>query len=131
MHALVAARLGDTDLALRYLHAILDFDPDPNAAGGVRIANLGGIWQAIVMGLGGLDLIGDLPAIEPRLPPQWRSLAYRARMRGQMLSVNVRPAEVEVTLIEGNGIEVQIAGRRHSLASGESVRVTTREPAPA
>jgi trehalose/maltose hydrolase-like predicted phosphorylase len=107
----------------------MDFDPDPNVAGGVRIANLGGLWQAIVMGLGGLDLIGDLPAIEPRLPPQWRSLAYRARTRGRMLSVSVRPGEVEVTLVAGEEIEVRIAGRLQSLATGETVRVATREPA--
>ena len=51
MHALVAARLGDTDMALRYLHDIDDFDSDPTAAGGVRIAGVGGIWQAIVLGV--------------------------------------------------------------------------------
>ena len=49
MHALVAARLGDSELALRYLRetASLDLDPDPNTAGGVRIAGLGGMWQAV------------------------------------------------------------------------------------
>jgi hypothetical protein len=40
MHALVAARLGDAEMALRYLRATAatDLDLDPNSAGGVRIA---------------------------------------------------------------------------------------------
>jgi trehalose/maltose hydrolase-like predicted phosphorylase len=43
MHALVAARLGDADMALRYLRetAATDLDLDPSSAGGVRIAGSG------------------------------------------------------------------------------------------
>src|SRR6185437_6318329 len=46
MHALVAARLGDAEMALSYMRetASLDLDPDPNTAGGIRIAALGGLW---------------------------------------------------------------------------------------
>src|SRR5262249_19043212 len=52
MHALVAARLGDTAMALRYLRATAaaDLDPDPNTAGGVHIAGLGALWQAVILG---------------------------------------------------------------------------------
>ena len=44
MHALVAARLGHVDVALRYLRetATADLDFNPNSAGGVRIAGLDG-----------------------------------------------------------------------------------------
>ena len=53
MHALVAARLGDTDMALRHLHhaAMADLERDPNSAGGIRIAGLGGVWQAVGPGV--------------------------------------------------------------------------------
>jgi trehalose/maltose hydrolase-like predicted phosphorylase len=76
MHAQVAARLGDAEMALRYMRetAALDLDPDPNTAGGVRMAALGGLWQAAILGFAGLDLTGDTLGIEPRLPPQWRAL---------------------------------------------------------
>src|SRR5262249_46960026 len=52
MHALVAARLGDAEMAMRYLceTAAADLDLDPNSAGGVRIAGLGGLWQAVLLG---------------------------------------------------------------------------------
>ena len=50
IHALVAARLGETETALRFLRqaAAADLELDPNSAGGIRIAGLGGVWQAIV-----------------------------------------------------------------------------------
>ena len=43
IHALVAARLGDADIALRHLRqaAAADLEFDPNSAGGIRIAGLG------------------------------------------------------------------------------------------
>ena len=75
MHALVAARLGDAAMALHYLRATAasDLDFDPNSAGGVRIAGLGALWQAMIFGFAGLDLKGDVLGVDPRLPPQWRS----------------------------------------------------------
>ena len=75
MHALVAARLGDAAMALNYLRATAasDLDFDPNSAGGVRIAGLGALWQAVILGFAGFDLKGDMLGVDPRLPPQWRS----------------------------------------------------------
>jgi trehalose/maltose hydrolase-like predicted phosphorylase len=130
MHALVAARLGEVGAALEYLHDIAEFDPDPTSAGGVRIAGLGGIWQTVVMGFGGLDLTGDIPAIDPRLPPSWRGLAYRARWRGRLLSIHILPPTVEVRLMEGEPLEVRVAGVVQRLARDEAVSAGLRSAAP-
>jgi trehalose/maltose hydrolase-like predicted phosphorylase len=129
MHALVAARLGDTDMALRYLHDIVDFDPDPAAAGGVRIAGVGGIWQAIVMGFGGLDLSGDMLRIEPKLPAHLRSLSYQVRWRGRLFAIRIADGAVEATLAEGGPIDVRMAGATRRLAAGETVQASLRERA--
>ncbi|KQW84199.1 kojibiose phosphorylase [Brevundimonas sp. Root1279] len=120
MHALVAARLGDTDMALRYLHRISHFDADPTTAGGVRIAGLGGIWQAVVMGFGGLDLSGDTPAFNPRLPKEWSGLSYRAKWRGRTFEVAAGGEAVDVTLLEGAPVSVVIAGVVRALSPGET-----------
>jgi len=66
MHALVAARLGDAETSLRYLRetAATGLDLDPNSAGGVRIAGLGALWQAAILGFAGLDLRGDTLGID-------------------------------------------------------------------
>ena len=62
MHAVVSARLGKTDMALHFLReaATADLDTDPNSAGGVRIAGLGAVWQAVVLGFAGLELADDV-----------------------------------------------------------------------
>jgi trehalose/maltose hydrolase-like predicted phosphorylase len=125
MHALVAARLGDSELALRYLRetASLDLDPDPNTAGGVRIAALGGMWQAVILGFAGLDLRGDTPRIDPRLPAQWNSLSFRACWRGRHIAIWASNTTVKATLVEGDAMEMRIAGVARPLTPGETLEV--------
>jgi trehalose/maltose hydrolase-like predicted phosphorylase len=52
---------------------------------------LGGAWQAVVMGFGGLVLRGGEVAFEPRLPGAWRSLAFSVVRGGRLLEVRVLP----------------------------------------
>ncbi|HEY2050442.1 MAG TPA: HAD-IA family hydrolase [Caulobacteraceae bacterium] len=127
MHALVAARLGDAKLALDYLDQISRLDPDPNAAGGVRIAGLGAIWQAIVMGFGGADLSGDTLALNPKPPSRWRSLSYQLRYRGRLVAVHVEDGVVRATLLEGPPLDVRIAGAMHLLTANAPIEASLRQ----
>jgi len=126
IHALVAARLGETETALRLLRqtAAADLELDPNSAGGIRIAGLGGLWQAIVLGFGGLDLNGDTLGIDPKLPPQWRSLSFRLRWRGRSVAVRIVGKAVEATLVEGEGMEMRIGAAMRKLAPGATLEVS-------
>src|SRR5262249_11802225 len=126
MHALVAARLGDTEMALRYLRATAatDLDPDPNSAGGVHIAGLGALWQAVILGFAGLDLKGDTLGIDPRLPPQWPSLSFRVRWRGRSVAIRIAGGTVAASLAEGEGMEMRIGAATVNLAPGTSVEVS-------
>ena len=72
-HALVAARLGLLDEAARYLEQTASIDLGNtmgNAAGGVHAAALGSLWQAVVLGAGGVRPAPDAEdtvLLEPHL----------------------------------------------------------------
>jgi trehalose/maltose hydrolase-like predicted phosphorylase len=125
MHALVAARLGDPDLALRHLRQAADADLEfnPNSAGGIRIAGLGGVWQAAVLGFAGLDLSGDAIGINPRLPPHWRRMSFGVRWRGRSVRVHIAGTRVRVAISEGEPVGIRIAGGVHSLSTGAPLEV--------
>ena len=125
MHALVAARLGDAETALRYLReaAATDLDLDPNSAGGVRIAGLGGMWQAVVVGFAGLDLMGDTLNVEPRLPSQWRSLSFRVCWRGQSVMIRIAGRTVQATLANGEAIKMRIGAVVRKLKPGATLEL--------
>lgn len=126
MHALVAARLGDTEMGLRYLReaAALDLDLDPNSAGGVRIAGLGALWQAVMLGFAGLDLKGDTLAIDPKLPPQWRSLSFRVCWRGRSVAIRITGENVHAKLVKGEAMEMRIAATTRKLTTDGVLQVS-------
>ena len=97
IHALVAARLGDTALAERYFRQAAEIDLADNrgnSTGGIHVGALGGLWQAAVFGFAGLRLTENGPEHRPQLPANWRSLSMRFQWRGRSR---------ELTLPEGAG----------------------------
>jgi trehalose/maltose hydrolase-like predicted phosphorylase len=126
MHALVAARLGDTEMGLRYLQetADLDLDLDPNTAGGVRIAGLGALWQAVMLGFAGLDLKGDTLGIDPKLPPRWRSLSFRVCWRGRTVAIHIVGGTVQAMLVQGEAMEMRIGTAMRKLTAAATLQAS-------
>jgi trehalose/maltose hydrolase-like predicted phosphorylase len=107
VHALVAARLGDGTLARSYLRQAGEIDLAKNtghAASGVHMAALGGLWQATVFGMAGLQAREDGIALNPHLPPGWTELRCCVQWRGRRLrvKVNADPRRIEVE-VDGAG----------------------------
>ena len=129
MHALVAARLGDTELALRYFReaASVDLADTPaRSSGGVHIATLGGLWQVAVFGFGGLSLLDDAIALDPQLPPQWTKLGFRVQWRDRKLRVWIEREGnlLSATLEDGKPLTLVVAGEGHELVRGPTLRLT-------
>jgi trehalose/maltose hydrolase-like predicted phosphorylase len=125
MHALVAARLGHAEMALRYRRtAGTDLDLDPSSAGGVRIAGLGSLWQAVTRGFAGLDLMGDTLGIDPRLPRQWASLSFRVCWRGRSVAIRIAGKAVQATLMQGEAMEMRIGGGTWKLTASLPLQVS-------
>jgi kojibiose phosphorylase len=98
IHALVAARLNDLELAQRYFVQAAEIDLADNmgnAASGVHAAGLGGLWQAAVFGFGGLQFGPEGPILDPHLPANWRRLAVTVRWRGKTTALSGGQREVK------------------------------------
>jgi kojibiose phosphorylase len=107
LHALVAARLGDGALARNYLHQAAEIDLANNmgnAAGGVHIAALGGLWQAAVFGVAGVRLREDGIALDPHMLPGWTEMRCSLQWRQCVvrLTLAADPARIELK-VEGDG----------------------------
>ncbi len=116
IYGLVAARLGLTREALEYLRraGTIDLaDNMGNAAGGVHVAAMGGLWQQVVMGFGGARAKEDGLFLYPRLPSRWSSLEFSLAWRGCRLKVRVRRNRLMTVEVEGDagtGVPVGIYG---------------------
>lgn len=100
-HALAAARLGETDLARRYFtkaaNIDLDFTRGVTAAGGVHIAALGGMWQALAFGFGGMFVEANGLRFEPHVPDDWGELGFTIQWRGSTLRASASGTTADVS----------------------------------
>jgi trehalose/maltose hydrolase-like predicted phosphorylase len=100
-HALAAARRGDLESAQRYWERAanidLNYTQGVTAAGGVHSATLGGMWQALVFGFGGMYAGGDEPRFDPHVPQSWGTLRFRIGWRGRQLRVEANGTNATVS----------------------------------
>jgi trehalose/maltose hydrolase-like predicted phosphorylase len=90
--AALLARAGRADEALTMLGIALRLDLDDATgmtAGGLHLANLAGVWQAVLAGFGGVSVDRDAVHVEPHLPSAWSALHLRFRCLGRRLSLSI------------------------------------------
>ena len=123
--AIVAAEVGHLELAHDYAYEALLVDLrnlHHNTRDGLHMASMGGGWQTLVAGFGGLRDTDGL-AFAPQLPEGITRLQFRLRWGGLRLTVEIHPDEVTYTLRDD--------GAHHELTfrhEGEEVTVSTDEP---
>jgi trehalose/maltose hydrolase-like predicted phosphorylase len=128
MHGIVAARLGYSELALRFFRetAAIDLaDTHVAIAGGIHIAALGGIWQMAVFGFAGVSLHEDGIAIDPKLPAGWLTLKFGIQWHGRSLHIRIYQTEqcLEVMLDDGERMTITVSGTPYELCSDQPLRI--------
>ena len=129
IHALIAARLGNNELAQKYLKQASEIDLSNNmgnAAGGVHAAALGGLWQAIVFGFAGLKTRSDSLSFAPNLLSHWQRLAFPLQWRGRKLAVEIDLETMRVGVSGTQSFKLGIDGGSEITAEPEEEYVAKR-----
>jgi trehalose/maltose hydrolase-like predicted phosphorylase len=82
------------------------------------------MWQAVIFGFGGVDLMGDTLGFKPKLPRQWRSISFRVCWRGRVVAIRITGSTVHATLVQGEAMDIQIAEAMHRLTAGTILQVS-------
>ena len=124
IHALVAARLGAAELAQSYFHLAIDIDRQDsrgNESLGVHIATLAGIWQAAVLGAGGVQATTKGIRLDPHLPSAWTSLQFPLQWHGSHLVITLmRDPRAVVVSVTGSPVDLVLGALETQLAPGPS-----------
>jgi trehalose/maltose hydrolase-like predicted phosphorylase len=88
-----------------------------NAALGVHLAAAGGLWQAAVMGFGGVRSQADCLRIDPRLPDSWSRLQFPLAWRGTNIKLAADRSRLEIDLDSAAMVALG-DGRPRRLSSG-------------
>lgn len=94
IHAIIASNLNkSTEAYERFMQAVMvDLDDvRGNTNDGIHGASAGGIWQAVVLGFGGIQFTENGPVAKPQLPDGWTRLKFQLYWRGQWHKFDLRP----------------------------------------
>ncbi len=99
VHAALLARAGRAAEAMQALRLATRIDLDDltgTTAGGLHLATMGTVWQALVLGMAGIRPRDGVLWIDPRVPPELGTLEIRLRFRGSRVRVTIRDGSAEV-----------------------------------
>jgi len=94
VHAALLARAGRMSDALETLRMTARLDLDDltgTTAGGLHLATMGGLWQALVYGFAGVRPTRSCLLVDPHLPPSWQALEVPLHFHGARLRLRIEP----------------------------------------
>lgn len=106
-HCILANDVGDKEKAYDFFQKSCNIDMGPfmkSSDGGIHSASIGGIWQSVVFGFGGVRMLEGKLRIRPSLPDAWKKLKFTIMWHGQRLEVTITQNEVRVVNTTGTEI---------------------------
>ncbi len=123
VQSIIAAEIGETDLAYRYFMKTARMDLDDvngNVKDGVHAAAMAGTWLSLVYGFAGMrDFAGTL-SFQPNLPERWSGLSFTILWRGTPLHVAVGRRVTTYSLPRGGEVSFSHGGELISLSGSQS-----------
>lgn len=79
---------------------------------GIHSASMGGIWQNVVLGFGGLAITTKGISISPKLPKEWEELSYTFSYGGKKIKVHVFSEQIVLEKNEDSEIPLFVNGKK-------------------
>jgi len=120
--ASLLARAGRPDEALAMLRMALELDLEDltgMTGAGLHMANLGGIWQAVAVGMAGVRVRAGVLTIDPRLPGAWDGLQLRFRCLGRKVRLDITHDQTGISA--DAPLAVALAGQAPRTVTGTAI----------
>jgi len=98
-HSVLASDMGDKDMAYGLFRKATEIDLGPNmktSDHGIHAASLGGIWQCVINGFGGVRMLNGELRISPKLPDAWSELNFQINWHGDLVRVHITTDELKL-----------------------------------
>ena len=122
IHSIMACDLGMKEEAYGMFMsaALTDLGQEMKSSdAGIHSANMGGVWQDVVMGFGGVRINGGRLRINPHCPDQWNSFTYPICWKGNPLHVTVENDCVKI-INDGEPFEAEILHHKVTVNKGNN-----------
>jgi hypothetical glycosyl hydrolase len=129
-HCILASDIKNSELAYSLFEKAAKIDLGLNMKSsdmGIHTASIGGIWQSVVCGFGGVRMLGGELRIDSRLPKEWKNLEFPINWKGDRLEVQVTKTEIKIenTTKINSEIEIEVHGRKYMLTDKLNIKLGT------
>jgi kojibiose phosphorylase len=124
IHAMVGLPSGRRSRAYDYFMKTAQFDLENlhgNTALGIHAAAVGGTWQTVIYGFGGLSIKSERLVLKPWLPNQWQSLSFSVRWKTRVVEFTIYQEKVSVLIRSEEQISLPLSlfGKTHKLKTNQ------------
>lgn len=126
VHSILACELGYKEKAYEmYLRtARLDLDNYNNdTEDGCHTTSQAGTWMSVVQGFGGFKVKNDQIHLNPFIPGEWKSFAFKIVFRDVLLKINVSADSVTITNETESGTTLVVYGKEYIVNGNETITV--------
>ncbi|MDM5330078.1 glycoside hydrolase family 65 protein [Neobacillus sp. CF12] len=126
IHAIVAARCGDDEVAYRFFKeaCLIDLGPNPHSSDeGIHAASLGAIWLTAMFGFANMSQAAGRLTFNPKLPQNWSELAFPLTYQGRKLTIKLTHERIEIVKLAGVDLEIEINGHEYHLSDRVEVEI--------
>ncbi|MDI9882006.1 glycoside hydrolase family 65 protein [Flectobacillus longus] len=130
VHSIIAAKLGDKPRSYEFYQrsARLDLDDYNNdTEDGLHITSMAGTWMSVIKGFGGMRVRGGQVHLNPFVPENWKSFAFKIRFRNNILNIITTSDNVTIENLEGGDITINVGTEAYQVKTASSVVVALGE----
>ncbi|CAM4077498.1 glycoside hydrolase family 65 protein [Listeria booriae] len=117
-HSILASDLGDKELAYSMFEKASRIDLGQNmksSDAGIHSASIGGIWQVVVNGFGGVRMLDGKLFLHPHLPEKWTALSFPIYWKGSRLLIHVTQTATEISNTSNQDVVLTLNGKEISI----------------
>ncbi|MDI9857855.1 glycoside hydrolase family 65 protein [Flectobacillus roseus] len=126
VHSIIAAKLGDKPRSYEFYQrsARLDLDDYNNdTEDGLHITSMAGTWMSVIKGFGGMRVRNGQIFLNPFVPENWKSFAFKIRFRNNILNIITTSDNVTIENLEGGDITINVGSEAYEVKATSSVVV--------
>jgi hypothetical glycosyl hydrolase len=122
----MANDLGNSDLSYSLYRKAATIDMGMNMKSsdhGIHGASLGGVWQIIVCGFGGIRMVDGELRIEPKLPREISQIIYPVYWKGNLLEVIAKHNTLQINNKGAECVSFINSGRKYQVNSNSEIKI--------
>jgi len=130
IHAIVALDIEDVEKGYEYFERSIRIDLGENLKSswdGLHAASLGGNWQAVVNGFGGIRITNDGKLrINPHLPKKWKRLRFKIKWHNEEYCVDITRNTITLKPLSSisKSLPVEVCEKEYILKTDEELEIT-------